>query len=153
MLPRITVEARLIRDPELRFAPSGTAVVRFDIACNDRKKNPVTDQWEDVNPTFFSCTAFKTLAENIAESFQKGDLVLVTGKLQQEKYTTKDGEERTRYQVLILDSAAACVNYATVTINRAQRGGQATTTAAPAPMVQDPWATPAPAANLDEPPY
>lgn len=150
MLPVITVEGRLGDDPTLRFAPSGVAVASFNIVCNDRKKNESTGQYEDVNPTWFKCTAFRTLAENIAESLKKGDLVIVVGKQQQEKYTNRDGEERTSYQNILVNTCGPSLVFATARVQKAERSSAPAETPTPAP---DPWATPAPGVTPEDPPF
>ena len=98
-LPTITATGRLTADPELRFAPSGVAVASFSIACNDRRKNTQTGEWEDGDATFLNCSAWRTLAEQIAETLTKGDGVTITGRLKQRSYDAKDGTRRTVYEV------------------------------------------------------
>lgn len=143
MLPRIWVEGRLTEDPTLRFAPSGIAVCSFSVVTSDRKKNESTQEWEDVNPTFFRCTTFKQLAENVAESLTKGTLVILGGKLKQEKYTNKEGEERTSYQNIMVDTIGPSLIFATARVVKAERGSSAP--AEPkGPAAADPFDDPPP---------
>lgn len=147
----MTIVGRLTGDPTLRFAPSGTAVCDFTVVTSDRKKDDASNEWKDVNPTFFRCKAFKTMAENIAESLTKGTQVIVVGKLYQEKYTSREGDERTSYQNLMVDECGPSLTFATAQVRRGERGSQQQAQA-PAAPVEDPWATPA--ANQDsEPPF
>lgn len=143
MLPQISMEGRVVNDPELRFAPSGTAVGSFRIAANDRKFNRDTNEWTDGDPLFLSVTCFKQLAENCAESLRKGDLVVVNGKLQMREWETDGGEKRSRVEILA-DSVAASIRFRTV------RHGEGQTERSKEPPAEDPWASP-PAS--DEPPF
>ena len=78
------------RDPELRFTESGLAMTRLSVASNRRKKKG--DEWED-ETTWYDVTAFGDLAENIAESVNKGDEIIAEGYVQQPKaFVKKDGE-------------------------------------------------------------
>ena len=98
-LPQITItEAALVADPELRYANNGNSVTNFRVACNSRRKNPQTDQWEDGDTTFLSVSAFGGLGENVAARFKKGQRVNITGQLKQREYE-KDGQRRTVYEV------------------------------------------------------
>ena len=98
-LPQITItEAALVADPELRYANNGNSVTNFRVACNSRRKNPQTDQWEDGDTTFLSVSAFGGLGENVAARFKKGQRVNITGQLKQREYE-KDGQRRTAYEV------------------------------------------------------
>lgn len=146
MLPTTTLEGRLTADPELRFTPGGKGICSFTVVCSDRRKNDSTNEWEDVDPTFFRVTAWERLGENCAESLRKGDLVLVIGKLKQREYTTRDNEKRTSYQEVTANNVGASMLFRTIKHNAVQRGSQQT---APAP---DPWATPATTGG-DDPPF
>ena len=98
-LPQITItEATLVADPELRYANNGNSVTNFRVACNSRRKNQQTGQWEDGDTTFLSVSAFGGLGENVAARFKKGSKVNIAGQLKQREYE-KDGQRRTVYEV------------------------------------------------------
>ncbi|MEU3355256.1 single-stranded DNA-binding protein [Streptomyces sp. NPDC037389] len=78
---RLTATGRLTADPVLRFTGSGTPVASFTVACNDRRKNPTSGQWEDAGTLWLRCTAWDRLAEAAAGQLAKGDAVTVTGHL------------------------------------------------------------------------
>jgi|ERR1700722_3956811 len=103
MSSKVTLQGRLTRDPELRFTQSGTAVAQFAVVTVRRVKNASTGDWEDQDVSFWDCTAFGTMAENIVESMQKGTSVIVTGSMRQESWTTKDQEKRTSWRVNVDD--------------------------------------------------
>ena len=88
---------RLTRDPELRSTQSGVAVASFAIAINRRFKNAVGNY--DVD--FINCTAWRNTAEFICKYFQKGSAIAVVGSIQNQKYTDKDGNERTATGVVV----------------------------------------------------
>lgn len=114
-----TITGNLADDPELRFTPSGVAVVNLRVAVNGRRKTDSGD-WEDDLDGFFNVAAWRELAENVAESLHKGDRVTIVARLKVRTYEDRDGN--TRYVTdLIADEVAANLRWATVTISK--RGG------------------------------
>ena len=77
---RVNISGNLTRDPELRSTASGTSVLWFCVAVNDRRKNPQTGEWEDY-PNFVECTMFGTRAEAVSRYLSKGSKVAIEGKL------------------------------------------------------------------------
>ena len=118
----ITIVGNLVADPELRFTPSGAAVTNFRVATTPRVFNRDTNQWEDGDAVFLTCNAWRQMAENIAETLTKGMRVIVAGKLRQRSYQTKDGENRTVYEIEV-DEVGPSLRYATATVTRADRQG------------------------------
>lgn len=98
-----TIIGRLSRDPELRFSPSGVAVCSFGLAWSPRKKNAQTGEWEDGETSWFNCTAWRTLGENIAASLTKGARVIVTGTVSVRQWEDKDGNKRTSVEIDVED--------------------------------------------------
>lgn len=120
----ITIVGNLVADPELRFTPSGAAVANFRIASTPRTFNRETNQWEDGEALFLTCNVWRQAAENVAESLSKGMRVVVTGRLKQRSYETKEGEQRTVFEVEV-DEVGPSLKYATASVNRNPReGGQ-----------------------------
>jgi single-strand DNA-binding protein len=95
----ITILGNLTRDPELRFTPNGTAVVSFGLAVNRNIQNKTSGEWE-TQVDFFNITAWYKLAENCAESLNKGDRVLVTGRLAQDNWESKEGQKRSTVRIV-----------------------------------------------------
>jgi single-strand DNA-binding protein len=93
----ITMAGNLVADPELRYTPSAAAVVNFRIASTERFKGE--GGWQDGDTLFMTVTAWRGLAENVAESTSKGTRVIVTGRLKQRTYETREGEKRTAYEL------------------------------------------------------
>jgi len=89
----ITMLGNITRDPELRFTPNGTAVVGFGLAVNRSIRDKKSGEWQE-EVDFFNVTAWFKLAENCAESLTKGDRVLVTGRLSQDRWEDKEGQKR-----------------------------------------------------------
>lgn len=79
---------RLTRDPEISSSNSGTTFARFSIAVDRRFKKE-----GEPDADFFNCTAFGKTAEFVEKYLQKGTKVLVTGRLQNNNYTNKDGQK------------------------------------------------------------
>ncbi|MCF8530996.1 MAG: single-stranded DNA-binding protein [Candidatus Nanopelagicales bacterium] len=151
----VTVVGNLTNDPELRFTPSGAAVASFTVATSSRYLDKTTNEWKDGDPTYLRCSVWRQYAENVAESLTKGTRVIVSGKLKQRSYETREGEKRTVMEVEVEDVGPA-LRYATAKINRVQRsdgGFTAGPQAGGAEQADDPWATGAPSANFDEPPF
>ena len=91
---RVELVGNLADDPDLRYLVDGTAVVNGRIGVNSRRFNNTTNEWENKLDGFFSFSIWRDHAENVAESFSKGDLVRVTGKLVQRSYKDKDDVQR-----------------------------------------------------------
>lgn len=97
MLNCISVAGRLVRDPELRRTASGKAVTSFTLACDRDFKNQQTGEKE---VDFLDCTAFGAAGENAAKYFYKGQMAMVTGRLQIQRYTDKSGQKRSRAEIV-----------------------------------------------------
>jgi single-strand DNA-binding protein len=138
-VPRITVAGRLADDPSLKFAQSGKAVARLRLVASDRKKNEQTGTWEDADTLWISATCWDKLAENVAESTKKGDLVVVTGRLVTEEWTDREGNKRSAI-TLKVETVAADLQFRVIKHSDA-RGPQQDEKQPEAGG--DPWATPA----------
>ena len=141
----ITVVGNLTDDPELRFTPSGAAVANFRVASTPRNFNRQTNAWEDGDPLFLSCSVWRQAAENVAESLHRGARVVVTGRLKQRSYETREGEKRTVFE-LDVDEIGPSLRYATAKVTKTQRSGAGFGNAQQPAGGSDPWATP-PAQN------
>ena len=93
-LNRVVLVGRLTRDPELRTSGGGTAICNFTIAVNRIRKS------EGQDADFFNIVCFGKTAEFVSQYLQKGRLASVDGRLQQRKYTTKDGQARDVVEIL-----------------------------------------------------
>lgn len=118
-LPALTVAARLVADPEIKWTSNGMAVAKLRLVSNARRKNPQTDQWEDGDTWWGRGTAFARTAEAIAEAgLTKGDLVTVRGRVKTDQWEDKDtGAKRSADEVVIEDIAR------TLTPPRQQQSG------------------------------
>ena len=95
---RVIIAGNLTRDPELRATASGTQVLSFAVAVNDRRRNSETGEWED-HPNFVDCTMFGAHAESLAKHIAKGDKVCVEGKLRSSSWE-RDGQRRYKLEVI-----------------------------------------------------
>lgn len=118
----ITVIGNVVADPELRFTPSGAAVANFRIASTPRVYNKDTGQYEDGEALFLTCNVWRQAAENVAESLSKGMRVIVNGRLKQRSYQTKEGEQRTVFEIEV-DEVGPSLKFASATVNRKAREG------------------------------
>ncbi|BBX47180.1 single-stranded DNA-binding protein [Mycobacterium cookii] len=168
----ITVIGNLTADPELRFTPSGAAVANFTVASTPRMFDRQTNEWKDGEALFLRCNIWREAAENVAESLTRGSRVIVSGRLKQRSFETREGEKRTVVE-LEVDEIGPSLKYATAKVNKASRSGgggggfgggggsrQSAPSgggAAPAAGGDDPWGS-APASGSfgggdDEPPF
>jgi single-strand DNA-binding protein len=161
----ITLIGNLVDDPELRFTPSGAAVAKFRVASTPRYLDKQTNEWKDGESLFLQCQIWRQAAENCAESLTKGMRVILSGRLKQRSYETKEGEKRTVFEVEV-DEVGPSLRNATAKVTKAQRtGGSGGGFAAPAAadsFTEDPWAaasSPTPTgggwgtSTTDEPPF
>lgn len=119
----VTVLGNLTADPELRFTPGGHAVCNFTVANTARRFNSATNEWEDGEPMFLRCNAWRQLAENITESLEKGARVVVHGILMQKSFETREGERRTVFEIDVRDVGASLL-FSTAKLRRATRGSE-----------------------------
>ena len=110
----ITLVGNLTRDPEIRFTATGLAVASFGIAVGRRYQ--VNGEWQE-QTSYFNVTAWGQLGENAAATFTKGTRVVVTGRLEQREYTSREGEKRTAIDV-IADELGPSLRWATATVVR-----------------------------------
>ena len=167
----MTVIGNLTADPELRFTASGAAVANFTVASTPRTFDRASGEWKDGEALFLRCNIWRQPAENVAESLVRGSRVIVSGRLKQRSFETKEGEKRTVIE-LEVDEIGPSLRYATAKVNRAQRsdssggggygggsgsgsggsGGRPST-----PPADDPWGSAPPAGSAggysDEPPF
>ena len=173
----ITVIGNLTGDPELRFTPSGAAVANFTVASTPRTFDRQSNEWKDGDTLFLRCSIWREAAESVAESLTKGTRVIVTGRLVQRSYETREGEKRTVYELQV-DEVGPSLRYATAKVTRTQRsggggggfgggggggfsnggggGGFVGSGGGSSSQQDDPWATPAGGSGggySDEPPF
>lgn len=118
----ITVVGNLTADPELRFTPSGAAVANFTVASTPRIYDRQSSEWKDGDALFLRCNIWREAAENVAESLTRGSRVIVTGRLKQRSFETREGEKRTVFEVEV-DEIGPSLRYATAKVNKASRSG------------------------------
>ena len=118
----ITVVGNLTADPELRFTPSGAAVANFTVASTPRIYDRQSGEWKDGEALFLRCNIWREAAENVAESLTRGARVIVTGRLKQRSFETREGEKRTVVEVEV-DEIGPSLRYATAKVNKASRSG------------------------------
>jgi single-strand DNA-binding protein len=172
---QITIAGNLVDDPELRFTPAGQPVARFRVASTPRFRDNSTGEWKDGDSLFLTCNVWRQAAENVAESLQRGMRVIVSGRLRQRSYETKEGEKRTVYEIEV-DDVGPSLRNASAKVNRIARsgsgdggygggqrgsggsggrssGGQGSGGGGYGGGDADPWASDSPGGYSDEPPF
>lgn len=117
-----TLIGNITRDPEIKFiGDKGTPCANFSIAVNRGYKNQQTGEWVSQDPHYFDVVAYGALAENIANSFQQGNRVVVYGKAEQQTWEDKDtGKSRSKV-IFNADDVAASTRFATVTVTKREK--------------------------------
>ena len=95
---RVIVVGRVVRDAELRYTQSQTAVTNISVACNVRRKRG--DQWEDEGH-FFDAVIWGKTAESLSQYLTKGKRVAVEGELRQNRWEEQDGSRRSKVEILV----------------------------------------------------
>jgi single-strand DNA-binding protein len=167
---QITIIGNLVDDPQLRYTPTGQAVANFRVASTPRFMDRQTNEWKDGDSLFLTCNVWRQAAENVAESLQRGMRVIVSGRLRQRSYETKEGEKRTVYEVEV-DEVGPSLRNASAKVVRSSRatGGQGSggygssggsgssggyNNSGSGRAADDPWASePADSGFSDEPPF
>ena len=134
----VTVVGNLTRDPELRFTNNGQASAQFGIAVGRRWQNRQTQEWEE-QTSFFNVVCWREMAENAAESLVKGMRVVVTGRLEQRTWETKEGDKRSVVEI-VADEVGPSLRWASAQVTRNERsdggGGRPAPRPAAAPRTE-----------------
>lgn len=117
----VTLIGRLTDDPELKFTSSGAAVANFTVAQNNRIFDKNTNEWKDGDTNFYRCAAWRQLAENVAESLQKGQAVIVQGNLRIRNFERQDGSKGTSVEIDVQEIGPS-LRFQTAKVNKASRG-------------------------------
>lgn len=136
----VTIIGNLVDDPELRFTPAYAAVAKFRVASTPRVFNKMTNQWEDGEGLFLTCSVWRQQAENVAETLTRGMRVVVQGQLKQRSYEDREQVKRTVYEVDAYEVGVSLAR-ASAKVTKNAAGGQAQQGAAGG----DPWAGAKPA--------
>lgn len=115
----ITVVGNVVRDPELRFTPSGQATTTFGIAVNRRWQNRQTQEWEEAT-SFFDVVCWREMAENVSDSIQKGARIIVTGRLEQRSWEAGEGERRYKIEI-VADEVGPSLRWASAEVKKNER--------------------------------
>ncbi|MDE2592078.1 MAG: single-stranded DNA-binding protein [Actinomycetales bacterium] len=129
----VTIVGNLADDPELRYTQGGVAVVSVRVGSTPRTYNRNTNTWDDGETVWVRCTAWREVAENVAQSLTKGSRVIVTGRLKAPSaYQTAQGEARASLE-LEIEEIGPSLRYATAAVTRKAREG------GPSAVAGDPW--------------
>jgi single-strand DNA-binding protein len=119
---QMTIAGNLVDDPELRFTPSGQPVAKFRVASTPRYLDKNTNEWKYGDSLFLTCNVWRQAAEHVAESLTRGMRVIVSGRLRQRSYETKEGEKRTVYEIEV-DDVGPSLRNASAKVTRVARSG------------------------------
>lgn len=139
-LPRGTIIATMVADPELSFTGSGAARCSFRVVSTDRRFNKETNEWEDGRKLWINATAWRQLGEHLAESVQKGDEVILVGDFQTDEWE-RDGQ-KFHDNVFVVRAAGPSLQFRSLPHGTGKQAERSTK-----PEGADPWA------SQDEPPF
>ena len=97
---KVILGGHLVRDPESKTIGTGTTVVEFAIAVTEKWRDKASGGMNELT-SFIDCSCFGRTGENIAKYFKKGDPILVEGSLQQDRWKTQDGSNRSKVKVKV----------------------------------------------------
>ena len=118
----ITVVGNITADPELRFTANGAAVANFTVASTPRTFDRQSSEWKDGETLFLRCSAWREMAENVAETLSRGTRVIAQGRLRSRTFDTKEGERRTVFE-LDVDEVGPSLRYASASVTKNERSG------------------------------
>ena len=119
---QIMVVGNVTADPELRFTQNGAAVANFTIASTPKKFDKQANEFKDGETLFLRCSAWREMAENVAESLSRGTRVVAHGNLVARSFQTKEGENRTVME-LDVQEVGPSLRYASAVVTKNERGG------------------------------
>lgn len=119
MTANVTVVGNITQEPELRYTQSGAAMVKFGLAVN--RPNP-KDTGKAPEVDFFDVVGWRELGEHVSESLTKGTRVIVTGRLQQERWETDGGQKRSKVGITA-DEIGPSLRWATASVTKVDRQG------------------------------
>ena len=120
---QLTIVGNLVDDPQLRYTPTGNAVANFRVASTPRYLDKTTNEWRDAESLFLTCNVWRQAAENVTESLQRGMRVIVSGRLRQRSYETREGEKRTVYEIEVDEVGPSLRNASAKVTKAARRSG------------------------------
>jgi len=98
---KIMLIGNLGKDPEMNYTPGGVALTKFSLAVNRITKSSTGEKEKETE--WFNVIVWRQLAETCNTYLHKGDKVYIEGRLQQRKYTDKNGIERWMTEVIATD--------------------------------------------------
>lgn len=132
MSAQITLVGAVVADPDLKFGQKGNPVLNLRVVTSRRTFNKEDNKWVDSDETYWRVVAFRQLAENCAESLNKGDRVVVVGRVKSNEWTDKEGNKRTSFEVTADNIGMDLVRH----------GAQSKRVARSAAVEDDPWSKP-----------
>jgi single-strand DNA-binding protein len=118
---QVTIVGNLTDDPELRYTPNGAAVGTPPVAVHRRIPDG-SGGWKDAETSFFRVNAWRSLAENAAESLTRGGRVVVVGRLRSRSWENQEGETRSAVEIEA-DELGPSLRWATAKVEKQSRSG------------------------------
>lgn len=119
MSTHITIIGNVTNDPELKYTKNGDPVLNFSVAYTPRRN--VNGEWVDGDANFYDVNVWRKFAEAASTSVQKGQRVVVVGTLKQSRWTTDDGQSRSRH-VVDAEEIGISPRFADITYTKCESG-------------------------------
>ncbi|ALG07420.1 single-stranded DNA-binding protein [Kibdelosporangium phytohabitans] len=119
---KVTMVGRVCSDVTAKLTTDGTVLTLFSLVSTERRWDKDNEVWVNGRDLFMRVSCFRKLAETVAETFVKGDPIVVTGRIHTAKWIGKDGMPRSEIQ---MEAAAVGpdLNLCRVTMLRGERSG------------------------------
>lgn len=115
----VSITGNLTRDPEVAFTASGQAYARLGVAVNRRWKKKDSDEWDE-SVSFFNVIAWGDIAEHVGDTVEKGNRVVVTGRLEQRSWENDDGDKKSAIQI-VADEITPSLRWATAVVTKTEK--------------------------------
>lgn len=115
----VSISGNLVADPELRYTEKGIAITTCSVAVQNRYRDTKSGEWVNGDPQFFDVTVWNGIGENLAASAKKGQRVTLTGRLQQRKWETDDGEKRSKVAI-VAEEISVSVRFGTAEFHKSE---------------------------------
>lgn len=137
----ITITGNVATPPELKRTPAGVPIATFRVASGQRRYDRAAEAWTDAGTNWYTVSVFRSLADHAYRSLQKGDRVILTGRLRLREWD--NGTRRGTAIEIDAEAIGHDLLWGTTTFVKDANGATIDAAGArPAPVGDDAWATP-----------
>ncbi|MFD5868137.1 single-stranded DNA-binding protein [Corynebacterium sp. NPDC060344] len=119
----VTVVGNITKNPEIKTTHGGKLVTRLRVAST--RKRHIDGQWVDAEKAYIDVDCWEHLAQNVVNTFGKGDRIIAEGRLRTDEWQDEEGNKRS-FTKVVADSVGADLRFATAVITRNKTSGSRT---------------------------